>query len=111
MQEKEKDVDTHHFRTRTHSHGHAGAFACYVQIVFVITEAVKCPSIYSCALANPESFMTKVGVEKVLSRLGTQKSIKVGFSSKKKAQVKGSLKPFEKATDRLKQTLVTERGQ
>lgn len=41
MQEKEKDVDTHHFRTHTHSHGHAGAFACYVQIVFVITEAVS----------------------------------------------------------------------
>lgn len=69
---------------------------------------MKCPSIYSCVLANPESFMTKIGVEKVLSRLGTQKTIKVGFSRKKKAQVKGSLKPFEKAKDRLKQTLVTE---
>lgn len=65
---------------------------------------MKCPSIYSCALANPESFMTKIGVEKVLSRLGTQKLIKVWFPSKKKALVKGSLKPFEKASDRLKQT-------
>lgn len=52
--------------------------------------------------------MAKIGVEKVLSRLGTQKIIKVGFPRKKKTQVKGSLKPFEKAKDRLKQTLVTE---
>lgn len=65
---------------------------------------MKCPSIYSCALANPESFMTKIGVEMVLSRLGTQKSIKAGFPSKKKALMKGSLKSFEKTRDRLKQT-------
>lgn len=56
---------------------------------------MKCPSIYSCALANTESFMTKIGVENVLSILGAQKSIKVGFPSRKKALVKGSLKPIE----------------
>ncbi|RMC07415.1 hypothetical protein DUI87_16880 [Hirundo rustica rustica] len=49
--------------------------------------------------SNPkeESFVTKIAVEKVLSRLGTP--IKVGFPSKKKTLVKGSLKPFEKARE------------
>lgn len=36
MQEKEKDVDN-----TIQDHAHADAFACYMQIVFVITEAVS----------------------------------------------------------------------
>jgi len=61
-------------------------------------------------LANPESCVTEVGVEKVLSRLGVQKSIEVGFPSKK-AQVQNSMKILEKARDKLKWASLTERRQ
>lgn len=58
-------------------------------------------------LANLESFVTEVGDEKVLSRIGVQKSIKVGFPSNK-AQVRDSTNIFEKARDRLKLASLTE---
>lgn len=54
--------------------------------------------------------MTEVGIEKVLSRLEVPESIKVGFPSKN-AQVKDSMKIFEKTRDGLKLASLAEQRQ
>lgn len=51
--------------------------------------------------------MSKVGVGEILSRVGVQKSIQVGFPNKKD-QAEGSMKIFGTTRDRLSPALMTE---